>query len=130
MTHTGLPQKEIPGRLVARNRSPPTPGRVTLYISLVERTSSLVAMVPEPSTLTLTALGFAALVAWGWRRPFIWSPRKRQVDEAAAVSRQGLHGKKLALAHRNEAGRKLGISHYQGDEGSHLLYVRSRVVHN
>ncbi len=33
-----------------------------------------VAMVPEPSTLALAALGFLALAAWGWRR------RKRCLD--------------------------------------------------
>ena len=30
--------------------------------------SSPITFVPEPSTLTLAALGFAALVAWRWRR--------------------------------------------------------------
>jgi hypothetical protein len=46
------------------------------------------------------------------------------------ASRRRLHGKKLALAHWNEAGRKFGISRHQRDEGSHLLHVRRRVIHD
>ena len=49
---------------------------------------------------------------------------------SAAGSRRRLHGKKLAVAHWNEAGRKPGIGRHQCDERGHLLNVRRRVIHD
>ena len=47
---------------------------------------------------------------------------------SAACSRGRLHGKKLAVAHRNKAGRKQGISVHESDERSKLLDVRNGIV--
>ena len=48
----------------------------------------------------------------------------------AAGSRRRLHGKKLAVANWNEAGRKPGGGRHQCDERGHLLNVRRRVIHD
>jgi hypothetical protein len=39
-----------------------------------------------------------------------------------------LHGKKLAVADRNEAGCERGIRGHQGDERRHFFHVRRRII--